>query len=255
MLDNVYLRQFKKNIMKKKPIFFLLLVISTTLFYSQNKSDNYYNWFDTMVGAENTGLYIGTEYQGKQRINKENYIFFNSPSFLPGSVTYDGETHYDLQLKYNVYDDQVLIKLKNKVGETVMQAIKDKISGFTIDGYSFEKLDGLTSSENEISGFHEILYTGVNFVVYKKHFKNRIQKLDRQLSYYEYKPIKSQYFIFHNGTYERVRAKKDFARFFPEHKASINGMDVKASRSDRDAQMLALSRHLNNLLSISNTSK
>ena len=83
--------------MKKTIILSLFLFLQPLFFYCQQSKDesNYYIWFDELVGVENTGLYLGTEYLINYRITEENYSFFESQNFLLGTVNYNRQTYFN----------------------------------------------------------------------------------------------------------------------------------------------------------------
>ena len=108
----------------------------------QNNTEvNYYNLFDQEVGVANTALYQGVVYTEKYRTINGNTQYYKTRDFLKGSVCYEGQCYYDLNLKYDVYEDQVLLKLIGKAGGGTVQLFKDKIESFQINGSDFVKLE------------------------------------------------------------------------------------------------------------------
>ena len=222
-------------------LFFLLLFIPF-LSIAQNRSNDssYYNWYDDLVGVENTGLYVGYEYKDQYRITEEHHKFFQSHDFLTGSLTYNGQIFYDQELKYNVFDDDLIIKLKNKSGETVMQLINDNLDGFSINDHHFYKFQNVEEEGSYTSGFYEILKMNDHFKLIKKHSKRKIKKLDKKVIYFEYKNRKPQYFIIQNSVSYELRSKKDFTGIFPEYKNEIKEF-ISKSKSEREIEYKRLS--------------
>ena len=221
----------------------LFLVLFLSLFSSaQNKSDNssYYNWYDDVVGVENTGLYVGYEYKDQFRITEEDHKFFQSHDFLTGSLTSNGQTYYSQELKYNVFDDELIIKLKNKSGETIMQLIKNDLDGFSINDQHFYKFNNVTGDGSNISGFYEVIKKNKHLLLIKKHSKRKIKKLDKNVIYFEYKDRKPRYYIIQNGTSYELRSKNDFAGIFPEYKNEIREF-ISKSKSDMEIEYKRLS--------------
>ena len=226
----------------------LLLFFSISFFsYAQNNSRNgsHYNWYDAIVGVENNGLYVGYEYKDQYRITEEYHKFFQSHDFLKGSLTYNGQTYYEQQLKYNVFEDELIIKLKNRGGETVMQLIKDELDGFSINGHQFHKFKNIEDN-SDTSGFYEVLKNYPQFRLLKKHSKRRIKKLDKNVVYYEYKERKHLYFILYDNVSYEVRSKKDFLNIFPEHKEELKNFNSK-SKSAQEVELTRLSDLINQL--------
>jgi len=222
-------------------LLFLILFIPF-ISISQNKSDDssYYDWYDGLVGVENTGLYVGFEYKDQYRITEEYHKFFQSHDFLTGSLEYSGQTYYSQELKYNVFDDELIIKLKNKSGETVMQLIKNDLDGFTINDHHFYKFNNVTGDGINSYRFFEVIKKNKHFLLIKKHSKRKIKKLDKNVIYFEYKDRKPRYYIIQNGTSHELRSKNDFASIFPEHKNEIREF-ISKSKSDMETEYKRLS--------------
>ena len=238
--------------MKKTIILSLFLFLQPLFFYCQQSKDesNYYIWFDELVGVENTGLYLGTEYLINYRITEENYSFFESQNFLLGTVNYNRQTYFNQEIKYNIYEDEVIIKLQNNNGQTIMKLIKDKLDGFTINNHVFINIQGADEYDTEVSGFFEIITKNSFFTLYKKHRKRKIKKLDKRIIYYEYKDRKNQYYLFYNKIYINIKTKRDFSKIFPEFKKDL--MDIRQnvkSKSNQDILMISLSNRVFQLMS------
>mgnify|MGYP001827575124 CR=1 FL=1 len=233
--------------MRRTTSLLLLFFITSFFSYAQNDSNraSHYNWYDGIVGVENAGLYVGYEYKDQYRITEEYHKFFQSHDFLIGSLTYNGETYYDQQLKYNVFEDELIIKLRNKGGETIMQLIKDDLNGFSINGHYFHRFNHI-ENDNDSFGFYEILRDYPQFKLLKKHSKRRIKKLDKNVIYYEYKERKHLYFIVYDNVSYEVRSKKDFLNIFPEYKEEIKHFNSK-SKSTHEVEFTRLSDLINQL--------
>ena len=228
--------------MRRKTNLLLLILFIPFLSIAQNKSDDssYYNWYDAMVGVENTGLYFGYEYNDQFRITEEYHKFFQSHDFLLGSLEYNGQTYFDQQLKYNVFDDELIIKLKNQSGETVMQLINDNLNGFSINEHQFHKFHNTDGEGSNTTGFYEILKTSKEFKLLKKYSKRKIKKLDRNVIYYECRDRKPQYSIIYKGVSYDLRSKKDFSSIFPEFKNEIKEF-ISKSKSVLEVEYKKLS--------------
>ncbi|MGB5818175.1 MAG: hypothetical protein WBG90_01730 [Saonia sp.] len=204
-------------------VFAILLALGTSMSrtYGQGKSlDSLYYWFDTVIGEENSGLFAAVAYVEEYKVINENHRFFNSPNFNIGSIWYDGQPYIGIQMKYDLYGDEVLVNHKNNPGIPALKMIKSKIDSFRIDNRKFVKVKSIKTNSYATSGFHEILMDNSNFTLFKKHKKKEIKRLDRKSVYYEFKDD-SEYAIVHKGTYSVIRKKKDVLTVFPQLKRAI----------------------------------
>ena len=114
----------------------IVIPISLESQKDMSKAD-YYNWFDDIVTKTNSGVFKGTEYFERfNRIN-ERHQYFKTSSFSNGSVVYNGQLYFNIPLKYDVFDDKLLIKDPNTLNAPVIELDKNKISSFIINGHKF----------------------------------------------------------------------------------------------------------------------
>ncbi len=230
-------------------LFNILLLICTGVLSCQELKDDY-NWFDQVVGIENTGLYDGVVYMEKYRMINAETKFFTSPDFLAGSVIYDGKPYYDQHLKYDVFGDDLLLKVKDRLGGFTIKLFKEKIAGFTIDGHTFTKVPD-PSGDSVNMGFYEVVIDNDQFKLFTKHLKRDIVRKDRKTRYYEFLDLKKQQVLFYNGSYHSIRSKKDLTELFPPLKKEIDSFYRVARslrNSDPDAFMKALITRIQTLV-------
>ncbi len=215
----------------------LLLIISTPIVfhgqdYEVNKS--YYKWFDQEIGIQNLQIYNGTAYVEKYRTINEKHKFFNSSTFLPGSLIYNGQPFYDLQLKYDCYEDVVLLNSKIATG-TVIRLNSNKIKSFIVDSHEFINLSLGQNDQRgiKVTGFYEVLFQTPFFMLLQKNKKNLLKKIKGKLVYYEFKSDFEKYLLYKN-TYYPIRKKRDLIRIFPELKKNINSY-YTTSRDNSDS--------------------
>ncbi|SHG26869.1 hypothetical protein [Flagellimonas flava] len=228
--------------------------------YGQDSSEiAYYNYFDQKIGVENTGLYQGVVYAEKYRTINELTQFFKTRDFLPGSVCYDGQCYYDLDLRYDVFEDQVLLKLISKAGGGTLKLFKDKIGSFEIDGHQFIRLDQKDATGLNAYGFYEIAYDGPRFTLYSKPTKKNFQRKDRRSLYYEFPDGPTEHVLLYNGNYHIVNSKKEQVQVFPDLKKDIDkfyNLARRLRKSDPNGFHVGLMKRIELLLTQpNNTSK
>ncbi|MGI9551490.1 MAG: hypothetical protein ACR2MT_09850 [Aurantibacter sp.] len=236
------------------PLIFLVLYCFSAVGQIEVAQSSHYNWFDKLVGIENTGIYDGIAYVETQRTINEKTKFFKSQDYLKGSIIYNGQPHFDLDMKYNIFGDQLLLKLEDRLGGITLQLFKDKISRFTIDGHRFMKIVPENSDE-DMSGFYEIVLQRENFDLLVKHIKREFIRKDRSSIYYEFINQKNENLLVYQDTFYKLESKKDLVDLFPDLKKEINKFYSTARRlrnSNPDEFMKALITRLDILLSQKN---
>lgn len=208
-------------------IFYIFVLTKITLMQSQSdnsSSKNYYQLFDKAVSIENSGLYNGLIYTEKHRMMGQKQKFFYSTDFLKGSIEFDGQSYFDVLMKYDVNEDQVLIKL-NKV----LLLKKAKVKSFSIEGHNFENFNSRDHSSPNINGFIEVLLDNEPFQFIKKHKKEMREKLGNKLVFHEFDD-KSEYFLLYQNQYHRISKRKEIIKVFPDLKSEIKKQFPKPRR-------------------------
>lgn len=225
--------------------------MATLLFsgvYAQNQHADYLTWFDSTVGIENTPIFEGLGYVEQFKSINEKHKFFTSEDFVTGSIMYDGQEYYRLNLKYDLSVDEVIINLKDGFETVSLQPEKSKTSGFTVYGSKFENIGIPTESTSEISGFFEILFSSPSLSLLKKHRKKRSKKIGK-LIYYEFNDDNFNV-LRHDGRYHIVDSNKDFRKLFPAFRKEIKKYKIK--KSNKDEAMKALLKRLSLMMSNKN---
>ncbi|HSI68904.1 MAG TPA: hypothetical protein VK941_01630 [Gillisia sp.] len=207
--------------MIKKYFSFLLftIFISTPSFLLGQEQPELLKWFDSQIGIENTRLLNGTAYVDSHRtINNKNKLYGGATG--TGSVLYDGQWFPDLQMRYNIFDDVLVVQLESGMGLNIIQLVKEKVSRFTLNAKNFINIEK-SKSPDDIAGFHQIVWEDKSFTLLKKHALKIIEKRDRQVSYYEFEPIEGYYaFTFENQTF-LLGSRNDLIKVFPELREHI----------------------------------
>ncbi len=204
-------------------------IFTTSLFIPQHISGqdmtqrDYYNWFDTQTGIENTGLFNGVRYKELYRIKNGKHKFYERSDFFVSQLVYDGQPYYDVNLKYDLYEDQMIAEIQAESGSSILKLIKDLVESFRIEEKTFVHLKGteVYKSKEQIDGFYEILKEGQSLFLYKKHSKIINKVLDNSAILYEFKSD-NKYYVFHNDLFYPVSNKNDLIKIFPERKKQIN---------------------------------
>lgn len=241
-----YLNSIKRLIF----LLFTIFIASNDLKGQQNQNSTYLNLFDKIVGIENTDLYDGVAYIETHRIINEKTKFFKSIDFLEGSVTYNDQPYYNMKMKYDTFEDQVIIKLEDRRGGGSLKLFKDKISDFTIDGHTFIKMEP-KADYPEILGFYEVLFKNNSFTLLTKHEKQEFLRKDGRLLYSEFVYQKRQNVVIIDDRPYVINNKRNLAELFPKYKKSIYkfySIAKKLEKEDPDRFMVSLMVRIETLL-------
>lgn len=227
-----------------------LLAISSNGFniYSQQKSDiSIYKWFDTEVGKENLALNNGSLHSNPYKTIDGTNMYYVNDKYTLGNVCYDGQTYYDVKLKYALFKDELLL---NPFGESEyigIILIQDKIESFSINGKNFVKINKDQSSLTDfVTGYYEVHPIGENFIFYIKHIKDIHKRLDSNGLYYNFTE-ENQFFIKYKTLFYQINRKSDIFKIFPEYKKQINAFystNRKILKSDKNQFMENLLKHI-----------
>lgn len=87
--------------------------------------------------------------------------YFLSPHWIAGSLTMMGRNYVSINLKYDLYKDQLLYNHFHVTGPYTLVLNSDRIDGFIIDGHTFLKITGSAQPGNlPATGYCEVLSEG-----------------------------------------------------------------------------------------------
>lgn len=230
---------------------FLFILGQGIISHGQNQSnrENHYQWFDEVVGLKNIGLFNGTRYKEKYRTKNGNHKFYVTSEYSIGNIVYDQEPYFNVKMKYDIHEDQVIISIPNKAfsGDIIFQLLAEKIDQFSLYDKYFIKMENL---DDNISGFYEIIFKNSNFVLYKKNIKTKTKIIDNKSIFYDFN-VKNYYLILSKGEYSEIQSHKDLIKLFPEHKREIKSFiktQKRLKKSNYDLYMTKLMNDLSNAI-------
>ena len=191
----------------------------------KNEEKEGYLWFDHALGAENINLYNGLVYIEKYKTINDKHKFFSSRNSLVGSIIHKGQPYYNVKMKYDLFEDQILVMTNNLV-----QLINEHIASFTINGSKFVNIDTQKGDTRSLSGFYEILTETPSYSLYKKHCKRKIDRMGQKAVYSEFIDD-NQFYVHYSGAYHKINTKRDMIKIFPEFKREIKAYAKRASRT------------------------
>lgn len=201
--------------MQKNKAVLLLLLFSTISIYSQTTVTDkaFYKWFDATIGQENTGLIDGLAYRELYRTKNDDHKFYTTSDFQKGNITYNGQHYFDIDMKYDLHADEIIVKIPTQTITHTIQLIKENVERFTIKNSKFINLN---------NGFYEIIFKSENLSFYKKHIKTSNKYYSGRSIFYRFKN-KTEYVLYFKNEYHSIsKSKKNLIKLMPELKKEIN---------------------------------
>ena len=166
---------------------------------------------DSLLGADDE-LVNGKIYMQKYML-AEGHPFFLTPQWQKGSVTVNGKKHTGLNLKYNIYTDELVLKAeKISGGASVISLNNEFIESFYLEDKHFVNSMGFNVRGIQ-TDFVELLYKGNFdfFVSYTKFFNN---DYNDKTPYGSYGKTNTSYFLLQNKELVEVSSKKALFNYF-----------------------------------------
>lgn len=89
--------------------------------------------------------------------------FFSDSQFETGSATIRGVTYPDLFLNYDIYNQQLILKYKNKTNATSLIIVSDA----WLEAFSFKELDfQIFNTQDTMKRYYQSLGGGPNYILY-----------------------------------------------------------------------------------------
>ena len=210
-------------------------------------NSNYLDWFDKIIGIENIGLYNGVAYIPKFNVYEDSHPYFISQEFQKGDLFYNGQPYFNINLKYDIFFDEILIEVNKGFGKGTVQIIKDKVEGFQIRENKFVNLNH-DSEKINLNGFYEIISEFENFNLYKKHNLKTSRISDNRIVYRKFKITAPTYYLQYKNDFYQIKSRKDLVKIFPSYKKEIyEYYNRNLIKYKEDAALNILLKRLNEL--------
>lgn len=201
---------------------------------SQYYTDSYIsvkNHFDTI--PDNQVLYNGRIWSYTY-IGIDNDPFLFTKDFLTSSITIKGKTFNNVQILYNIYNDEIIAR--SDIG-SLLQLNKEMIDSFSIMNqgkiYRFVKLN--EDYQSDIKGFINVIYNGstILYIKYSKeiHYSTSEGWNDRFVE-------KDRLYLVKDGRAYYISKKGDIFKILKVEKSKIRGdtMENKTELSIREPE-------------------
>jgi len=209
----------KKN--QKKHYFIILfgLLLNILNINSQNNKEiSTYNWFDKNSGKEALDFNNGTGHLNFDKTIDNENRYYITDEFKTGSISYNDQNYFSLDLKYDIFKDELVFRPYIETTHIQINLLKEKVDFFKIGNQKFVNLKLLPHSLK--TGYYEETVTGNNSILYIKYYKEKrdIIKDDHFLISYKQN---SDFLLLKDNTFILINDKKEIIKLYPEQKRKI----------------------------------
>ena len=235
--------------MKKRNFPFSVLILIGFFSYSQNNLPNkIFKTYDKIVALDNTDLYNGTEFTDLFLNTDGTYRYYNNYDYVKGSVTYNGQYHVNVFLKYDLLEDNLLTRSDDNLSIFNVKLIPAFVESFIIYDRNFVRLAD-TNLNLPGNSFFEEAYVGNHHSLYIKHTKRKKDKAVR--SGIQYRFIDDSYYLLKNNEkYNLITSAKDLRELLPEKDEEIQDFyrsNKSLNKSNPDTFMVKLVQYIDGL--------
>lgn len=166
-------------------------------------------------------------------IRGDQFLF--SDKFLSGSVRTGGLFFSNQMLKYDIYNDEILLVTSKKI---VLQLNKENVDSFNLEyggkTYNFRRLDA--DSLNSLSGYVRVLYGGNTSLLVK--YSKEILSLAVENKYDLFSQVERIYLV-REGKLYRLKGKGDLLSLLNDRKQQVHSFirsnNIRISRKDPES--------------------
>jgi hypothetical protein len=159
-----------------------------------------------------SSLYNGRQFYGYLG-SIEGDAFYLSKNWLTESIFYDGLWYRNVQIMYDIYRDEVIVKHPNGV---VVVLFGERVNEFSFQGQTFVYLNGNSSIKK---GFYQRLTQG-RAIVYAKRIKILEEKINGLIVERKFIP-RNIFFIYKENSYYPVKKQKALIAVLKEKRNEV----------------------------------
>lgn len=197
------------NLVFIRKILIVLLFHSLYLTSQETNDKESFVWFDNVINTENLDINSGIKYVEKFKTIDGNHHFFIE-EYYSGTIKYRNQEYYNVALRYDVFEDELVIKNSNKNQSTIL--FKKFVDYFTLNNKTFINLGK--------RGFNQKLSSKNNSILLKKNTKKSLKKIDKDFSYTKFYSNNS-FYILRDKKYLSINSKREWIKIFPKEKSTI----------------------------------
>jgi len=235
--------------LQKELLFIILfgLLLNTSQIFSQNNNEVLtYNWFDKNFGKESLDFNNGNGHLNFDQTINDHHRYYKTDEFKNGNIIYEGQSYFNLDLKYDLFNDQLVIRPYIESPYIQINLLKEKVDSFKIDNEKFINLK--QTSTNFKSGYYEEVIIGNNAVLYIKYNKEKNDVIRGYSVFIDYKSH-SDYLLLKDNKFTLINDKTELIKLYPNQKRKINDfflMNKDLRKTNQVLFMKNLIQYINN---------
>jgi hypothetical protein len=143
--------------------------------------------------------------------------FFLSGDFLPGSITIGGKTFDNINVRYDIFSDQILIPLNQG---PVLQVNKEMVDSFSLSfmNKKWRFVNIKEDSLNLLNGYVNVLYKGRSELYVK--YRKEIALLAVDKMHDKFYPVQKIYFV-KNNIVNQISGERNFVKLFGDDEQAV----------------------------------
>jgi hypothetical protein len=203
-------------------ILFLIVSVGFKIHSQTNSEISLYNSFDQTKGKQNTDLNNGPLHINPYKTLGDDTMYYGTDKYSKGSIFYDNQPYYDVNLKYDIYRDIVVLNPYGQAENIGINLIQEKTKSFSLNRKKFINLSTLqTPLQDYIKGYYEECVIGNDIIFYIKHHKDIREYINNDRIYYSFDK-KYNLILKYKNEYFKINSKKEIIALFPQYKNKIN---------------------------------
>ncbi len=183
-------------------------------------------WFDSIIGQRNLHIDQGEIYYEKYRTLNNNHHFLFDNKFIKGKLKYNNQIYDDVLMKYDIYQDNLILKISSETEIFPIILNKELTSFFEIRNKSFYNFN---------LGFYEVIYKTKNITLVKKYFSKK-ETIQKKFIYSNF-THEEELFILKNNKFFSVKTKKHFYKIFPNQKKIVDNFFKINKRKNKNISL------------------
>lgn len=201
------------------------------------------------VIGRNSRIYTG-KYYFDRNLGIAGHPFYIDNFWDTESIVYDGQRYDSIEIRYDIYNDFLLIKYIDPEGYvTPVELNNEKVDAFTFKKHHFFRIEKGTSDQLN-SGFYDLLHAGKPVTVLAKRRKeiSRLNSSGGQVREYQ---TKDRYYIKYGEQYHPASGKKAMLQILSDRKNEIKTFlknNKAALRKNFERQLVEVARFYNDSL-------
>jgi hypothetical protein len=204
------------------PVLSALLFLMILPGYSQDGTYHIIRPEATSALKESQILFNGKVWRNLYyRIKGDQFLF--SPEPLSGRITMDGQTFSDIELRYDIFNDQILTPSNNGI---ILQLNKEMIDSFMVTylGRDYKFINVQADSVRYFNGYLNLLYRGKSDLCLK--YMKEVQLLAVERKYDLFYETRRLFFVT-NGTIYPLNNAGDIYKAVPGYRDQLKAYSKK----------------------------